>query len=126
MTRLLLSISFIVLFNISSQAQPEQLTNERSREIQSDSLPILVDSLTIIPESVVVSDQNGNTIPASDYLLFRNELYSVSNDLPEVLVLKYRVLPFDLYKNYSHLDTSKIEVDDAGDYIGFDFLGQDI
>jgi hypothetical protein len=125
MIRILLSIAFLIGFVGSTWAQPGQLSNQRKKMIALDSLPVQLDSLTIIPESLRLSDQGGNPIPAADYLLFRNELFWAASYRPDSIAAEYRVIPYDLYKVAKHLDTTKIEYDEAGDYIGFDFSPYD-
>ncbi len=121
MIRIILAISFLTFFTSSSFAQSDPLNNQRKQQIATDSLPRILDSLTIIPESLVVKDKNSRIIPPKDYLLLKNELFWIGAEKPDSLYLEYKVLPYDLYKSFSHLDTSRIEIDGKGDYIGFDF-----
>ncbi len=125
MIRILLSIAFLGGLAASTWAQTGALTNQRQKTLLLDSLPIRLDSLTIIPESLRLSDERGNRIPPADYLLFRNELYWAASYRPDSVTAEYRVIPYDLYKVARHLDTTRIEYDEEGDYIGFDFSPYD-
>lgn len=89
--------------------------------IALDSLPMLLDTLTVLPESVEIKDDQGVLINKSDYVLIKNELYWASSNKPKRIQIDFSVLPYDLYKSFNHLDTTKIEIDNNGDYIGFDF-----
>ena len=86
-----------------------------------DSLPLVLDSLTILPESLEIRDDQGVLIKKSDYVLIKNELFWASSNKPKRLKIDFRVLPYDLYKPYRHLDTAKIEIDNNGEYIGYIF-----
>ncbi len=119
MTRIVLSISFLILFTSIGLAQ-EQLSNKRSKVIAVDSLPMVLDSLTILEESLVITDEQGNTVHENNYLLFRNELLWATDNGAKQIKVEYRVLPYALHNSNSNLDTSKIEIDRNGDYIGFD------
>ncbi len=121
MIRIILSIALLAIFFSDGIAQTEQLSNKRAMVIVLDSLPILLDSLTVLPESVEIIDDQGGKVDKKDYLLFNNELFWASSKKPKYIEVSFRVLPYDLYKLNSHLDTTKIEIDENGDYIGFDF-----
>lgn len=120
MLRIILAISFLAFFT-SSFAQTAPLSNQRQQQIVSDSLPIVLDSLTVLPESIQITDEKGNTISSKNYILVRNELFWIGTEKPDSISIQYKVLPYDLHKVANHLDTTKIEIDGKGDYIGFDF-----
>jgi len=120
MIRTLLSIIFLVAFCSSGLTQTGPLSNERSKTIAVDSLPLILDTLTVLPESLELFDEQGDVIPERNYIFAKNKLAWTSNDKPKQIKVNYRVLPYDLYKSFNHIDTSRIEIDGKGDYIGFD------
>ena len=121
MTRIVLCISFWTLFLNNGLTQTEEFSNKRSITIALDSLPVVLDSLTVLPESVEITDDQGLVIKKSDYVLIKNELFWASSNKPAFIKINFRVLPYDLHKSYTHLDTSKIEIENNEEYIGFIF-----
>ncbi len=104
-------------------SQTDQLSNKRVRSIAVSDLPQNIDSLTVVPVSVLVYDaKNGQKIDSSSFQIKRNIISWVgtSDGKTDTIIMHYRVLPFDLYRPFYHLDTTKIEIADDGSYIGFD------
>ncbi len=122
MLRILLGISFFIFCSFFAFSQPDQLSNQRKRLIVVADLPKNLDSLTIIPSSMVVIDaSNGKKIDSTFYKIERNILSWNGNESekPNSINVFYKVLPYDLYRSFYHLDTTKIEIADDGNYIGF-------
>ena len=123
MVRFLLCISFIAFFGFCAHSQNDQLSNKRVRSIAVTDLPQSIDSLTVIPISVAVFNaSNGEEIDSTKYSVKRNILsWMINMDSdPDSIIINYRVLPYDLDKQFFHIDTTKIEVADDGTYIGFE------
>jgi len=122
MIRLLLCISFVAFCSFCSLSQTDQLSNKRTRSITVSDLPQNIDSLTVIPVSVLIySAKNGQQIDSFSYQIQRNILSWNQEDTekPDTIIVHYKVLPYDLDHSFYHLDTTKIEIADDGSYIGF-------
>ncbi len=117
----------LLCFVVSSIAAQTELSNWRTKTltINSDSL-INLDTLTILPESVeLFNGENGQKIAPLYYRVSDKELIWKTQEkgflLPSKIDIRYRVLPFDLSKNYNHIDTSRLLDAADGTYIGFDY-----
>ncbi len=92
------------------------------RSIAVSDLPQNLDSLTIIPVSVsVYNAKNGQEMDSTFYQVERNifSWIGIETVKPDTLIINYKVLPYNLYQSFFHLDTTKIEIADDGSYIGF-------
>ena len=74
------------------------------------STPQLLDSLTVIPYTVEVTDPaTGRRLPAAGYRMENNRILFdtvAAGHWPAVVRLRYRVLPFDLSAPFARLDSS--------------------
>jgi len=107
---LLIVIFLLNIIHIFSQELPNSL---RQKEIIVQTDSIVLDSLSLVPGSIVLTDQNGEIIPASDYYL--NNIASVivftktsGFYTGKKLKIKYRVFPINFAKSYQLKDTSLI------------------
>ncbi len=79
-----------------------------------------IDSLTIIPSTVsVFDDETGTLLPKNAYQVTTHGL--IWKRAPQRVNLRYRVFAFNLDQSFSHLDTSRIRTAADGSYIGFDY-----
>lgn len=126
---------------MTSYAQPGQLSNLRTKTIDLEQLTQDIDSLPMIEGSVnIYPEGRQEAIDKNWYKVAGNGLeWSISMDslrnvfkttikkdttgfdLPLRFMLQYRVLPYDLERSYTHLDSNLIQQAGNGDYIGFDF-----
>lgn len=125
MHKQLFTILLISVFCPQLIAQIDQLSNRRSTKVKIDAAEIYLDSLTILPNSIQIYDQENNLIEENQYEFSNNQLQFLN---PEKLiadndsvVIQYRVLPYDLGASKSHLDSTNIKKADDGTYIGYDF-----
>jgi len=122
---------FVLLYSAGvSDAQTPLLSNWRSQNLTLTSSPTSLDSLTILPSSLrIVDQQSGIVIDTSLYRLEGKQLHWDAKLLqaspPRQFKIQYKVLPYDLGARFSHLDTTQIRVDDDGSYIGFDYSPYD-
>lgn len=125
MVRSLLSLLLLLLAGPTLAQQPAWLSSWRNLTARPDSSTLTLDSLTLLPSSLLITDSAGQPLDTSLYRLEGQRLYwdsSLIRQQPRpTLRLRFKVLPYDLERRYSHLDTSNILVDDAGNYIGFDY-----
>ena len=119
------SICSFFLIVLTINAQETGISNWRVKNITLDSLVQELDSLSIVPESLTVFDEDsGEQIPESSYNIQNNRIIwreGMEIDSTRNLNFRFRVLPFSLGQNISHLDTTKIRKAEDGTYIGFDY-----
>ncbi len=123
------------LFGPMLLAQQHPLANWRKKQIALKADTLLLDSLPIIPQSLVLTDPaNGKKIPNYFFKINYNQLIVQDSlspadqatlkgffDKKALLEIQYRVFPYDLQQPVRHLDTLLIAKDYEGDYIGFDY-----
>ena len=120
----LLNILFLCLLPSLLWAQAPGLSNWRHKTIKVEPGKILLDSLSIAPYSLSLTNtQNGQPIDSSYYLLYNNELtwLPTATGLADSAWVSYRVLSFNLGERYSNLDTTNIQRNELGEIIGFDY-----
>ncbi len=103
-------------------AQSNALSNKRHKVFPVAEEGVLLDSLTAIPHTLVISDLSGQVpFDTSDYTIRGNQL--VWDTLPEVDSVKatFRVAPYAFHANLYKRDTLKIAPTQNGNYIGFDY-----
>ncbi len=111
----------------SSLAQDTSLSNLRIKRVVPSAQPLVLDSLTIVPASVVVySLPNRQKIPQDRYQLEGQKLrWQKLDQAPfttgDPVELHYRVFPFDLRRSYRHLDSSQIQATPDGSYVDFNY-----
>lgn len=95
-----------------------KLSNLRMRWIVPRVTGQLIDSLSIVPQSVRLQQPTGSSVPREDYTIYGRFL--VWNELPtaDSVRITYRVLPFNLERSAQLLDTSQLEIDERGIVIG--------
>ncbi len=128
-------------FALTCFAQPSQVSNLRLKTIDLEGLTQNIDSLPMIAGSVnVYPEESLELINRSWYKVAGKQLeWSISMDslknvfkttikkdsagldLPLRFSVQYRILPYDLERSYTHLDSNLIQQAASGDYIGFDF-----
>jgi len=120
-------VGFLILaLKLSLNAQNKGLTNQHSKEttILQDSI-ILLDSLSIVPGSVVITVK-GDTIPKEVYYTQNNTIIFNSRIINELnnnkVYISYRTFGVNFESNYQALDSSIMEsVVDRIVYIGYDY-----
>jgi hypothetical protein len=105
-----LQVLLLALLPILAAAQ---LSNLRSKVIPMLSIPQLIDSLTVIPNSVEVRDAaTGQSISPQFFTLKNNQISfdtSIVNRQSSIVNIQYRVLPFNLTAPLSRLDTNTLQ-----------------
>ncbi len=119
-----LILSYLSLFILFAALSPAQnLDNLRCRNIDFTSDSIRLDSLSIIPGSIHIKDQDGNQIseelykidPSSSVLFFNDTSYLSNNSY----TICYRVFPYDLSRKFYNKSKDIIEPDGSGSYNPF-------
>lgn len=82
---------FILLLSLTSLLNAQG--NERCKWIKTDGKPVVLDSLTAIPESIRIENQSN--VPF-EFILNTNQIKITSSSLDSVLVC-FRTLPYDLH-----------------------------
>lgn len=125
--KFLLSFCGLLFFGFQVTGQDRGLSNLNTKLLtwQSGQMIYALDSLTIIPGSVSLREYpSGKAIEPTHYQVIKNQIHLTDTLFFNQLQVKtytatYRVLPYDLYKNFVRLDTTKIGTKENGDYIGF-------
>ncbi len=89
-----------------------QLSNLRSKALPMLSVPQLIDTLTVIPNSVQVRDAaTGQPISPQFYTIKNNQITFILpiTNHQSLITIKYRVLPFNLTTSLFRLDTSTLQ-----------------
>ncbi|MEM6963783.1 MAG: hypothetical protein AAF573_03390 [Bacteroidota bacterium] len=132
MLKNLLSI-LMISWSVVLVAQGDDLSNWRTQiaDIQGDSINL--DSLSIVPESVQITNLGNNQIidtalyeikNSTIYFKNRNDSVTAQNGNTAdttSLEIKYRTLPFSLHQPLSFGDTTLIRRRGDGTYIGVDY-----
>ncbi len=116
----LLILTILIGFPIVIHAQWKDLSNLKSKKIALISNSrVELDSLTIVPNSIFFRESETTQI---DYSVENNILIinSVKNPIDSILV-EFRVLPINIEKKYSLLDSSQLTKKDKAIYIGYDY-----
>jgi len=112
---LLLMIIIIPLTSFS------QISNLRSKTLPVLSSPQLLDSLTVIPQTLQITNpKTGELISPQNYTIKNNRIQfdSSFSILHSSFSIKYRVLPYDLAAPYARIDSSIFIRDPANRLIG--------
>ncbi len=100
----LLSSVFTTIL-ISAFCQPQSLSNLRSKTITTSPRQTL-DSLTIIPTSIEIFRLSGKRLDTSYYKIYNTDLYW-QKSIDSIVIIRYRVFPYNLGKTYVRLDTTQ-------------------
>ncbi len=106
-------IFYIFLLAMLPTLAAAQISNLRSKVLPVLAMPQLLDTLTIVPNSVEVADAaTGQRILPQFFTLKNNQISfdtSIVNRQSSIVNLKYRVLPFNLAAPVVRLDTSVLK-----------------
>ncbi|MCF8246104.1 MAG: hypothetical protein K9J37_15450 [Saprospiraceae bacterium] len=112
-------IFYIFLLAILPTLAAAQISNLRSKTIPVLTLPQLLDTITVVPGSVEVTDAaTGEHISPQFFTLKNNRIsFDTTYIIPHTsyLFIKYRVLPFNLAAPLARLDTSVLKK--PGDFL---------
>ncbi len=110
---------FTLFFTVNAHAQTDSLSNWRTVTFSEISDTLTLDSLTLIPSTVLVKNKSkGNFIDNNNFYIINNKL--IFNKKPEAekgLDISFRVLPFALGATATHKDTTQIGKEDFSDYV---------
>ncbi len=102
----------IILFHLTLFSFTQQLNNLRVKQVNNINDTIKLDSLSIIPSSIQIHDENKQLIPDSLYQIdFGNSLLIPSKNLINSyknISVTYRVFPYSFTKPYFHKDYNKL------------------
>jgi hypothetical protein len=102
-----------------------QISNLRSKALPVLPVSQLLDTLTVVPSSVELTDPaTGTRISSTRYKIENNRITldtSILNSQFSILNLKYRVLPFDLSAPLARLDTNTLVRNPGDRLIGFQY-----
>ncbi len=93
-----------------STAQVQDWSNKRSRWVNTRTDSLLIDSLSLLPQSVIISDVDSNTYTI-DYL--KSTLRWKTKPAADSVQISYRVFPLFFYRKFFHKDVRRIETNFA-------------
>ncbi len=100
---------FILSNNFSLLAQQNLLKTERNKIIIAQVGRQKIDTLTVLPQSVVVQDSATAAVLDSSFFSISDNFLIWKKQSPYSKIrIKYRTLPFLLGRNWTHLDTARI------------------
>lgn len=108
----------IFLFPAFGNAQ--LLSNYRSKRIALSSDTVAIDTLSIIPGSLIAMNINGSKIDSAEYtILFPESKFIMPKEyrmLYSVVFLSYKVFPYNFAETYQHKDVHMLVPDEKGNY----------
>ncbi|MBK8703757.1 MAG: hypothetical protein IPN33_09080 [Saprospiraceae bacterium] len=114
--RKLLLLTVCIIGVGTLHAQQGSLSNLRERTIVIPEGRQTLDSLTIAATSVIV--KAGDTILDTSYYRIDNKAIVWQRPVAGPVVIRYRVLPYDLGRPFARLDTTQLQRDTVGAIIG--------
>jgi len=105
-------IFYIFLLAMLPTLAAAQISNLRSKVLPVLTMPQLLDTLTVVPNSVEVADAaTGQRISSQFYTLKNNRISfdTLITNHQSLITVKYRVLPFNLAAPVVRLDTSVLK-----------------
>ncbi len=113
MQRLIYILSLVFLFSFTDVVG--QTNNLRTKKIVFVSDTLTIDSLNILPNSVVLKSMDGRLISVSAYEFNFEKSCLIRKDksLVDTLTLSYRVFDFNISKNYYHKDINQLQKSNA-------------
>ena len=127
-------MGFLVLLSgiQANNSLAQDLSNLRVKKITVTEDTLVIDTLSVIPHSLTIYNQQGETIDTSSYMLlparallvWNMEHPSFSGIMQQELTLSYRVYPLLFSKSYNRKDPDRIEQEFAGTYNPFKYYGK--
>lgn len=89
----------------------ETLSNRRDTTITLSADTLVLDSLSIVPESFVLTKQNGDTISTEDYTLIETESKFIASQklYGQQVTLFFQVFPLNFSQEYKHKDIGLLQ-----------------
>ena len=116
-----ISIFLFILGMLPIYSGAQSLRNFRSRSITNTTDTITLDSLSIVPGSLIITDSLGNQLNSEDYSVNYAESKIILKRKVSSLLVTYKVFPINFSTPYFHKDVKLIEPDDKGTYNPFAF-----
>lgn len=120
-----LLLLFLILGSFALAAQNDNLSNWKTQKVIFKGDSLLLDSLTIIPESIEIFNvKNNEALDTNSFYLKNSTIFFNEKDTfkdSTSLKIKYRTLPFSLHQTFSNLDSTIIKRRSNGTYIGVDY-----
>lgn len=106
----------VILFSAHQYSFAQQLSNFRIKSFSLTSDTLQMDTLSVMPGSVIVETKKGNQIiPAENYLVdeWKSILVWKVKPSADSITISYRVLPVALAKNYAHKSFTMLNRSDS-------------
>ena len=99
----------LIIIILPAKIFSQDLSNTKFLTIKSYSEKIILDSLSIIPNSLKITDAQNNTINDSLFTIdYQNATIFLRDTSLKNIKIKYKTFPFSFSKMYLHKDTSLI------------------
>lgn len=116
-------LSILVCLGSISTSSAQVVPSIKEKKLTMTSCLIELDSLTIAPNSVVI--RQGASLVTEGFMIQNRQISlndSLCNRLSDKLItISYRTLPFDIERQYFHLDSTMMKEKDRAIYIGSDY-----
>ena len=109
-------LTYLFIF-ISVLSQAQNLSNFKTRDIAIQQDTIVLDSLSIVPNSAVITLDNANVLPINQYQLIASKGIIIFDKamLNKKVRISYRTLSINLEKpSYASLYNLQVEIDSTG------------
>jgi len=118
---------FFTVVNVFSQ----NLSSIRTKKITVKNDTIILDTLSIVPNSLIITDSLGNVIDTNAFIIdvFKSEIYLNSqlfNNIKESkIIIRYRIFNYNFSKKYFNKDYSLLTPNELGYSNPFSFSYKD-
>ena len=118
------TILLLLLVVDTGMAQELDLSNLRSKSIETNTDSSFVDSLLVFPASIKVLDPVTKVTLDSSFYQFRGQWliwHSAPTSLPKTVLIQYRVLPYDLREVVQRIQKDSLINAASQEVIGFEY-----
>ena len=118
------SVLFFLFCYLIAGSQVGVYSNTKEKSIRVDTVLLIADSLTIIPQTVLISYGDSLLAVKKDFVVDNNRIFLKDDIFEKIkndsLHIKYKTLGVNLGKMYYHLDTNALAKARREVYIGYD------
>ncbi|MFC2101298.1 hypothetical protein ACFLRZ_05655, partial [Bacteroidota bacterium] len=115
--------TYVLIIFGSGILTAQELNNFRVKKIRFDNDTLVLDTLSIIPETISISDTSGKIFNnenfkfdyAKSYIIIKHDFLNEN----QILYITYRVFPYNFSEEFRHKEIRDIEPDEKGMYNPF-------
>jgi hypothetical protein len=110
-----ITCTLILFFEITLSLSAQNLSNLRSRKLALNADTVQLDSLSLVPGSVIITSKDGNLLNDSAYKInYARSLLISSRSLSDSIFVSYRVFPFFFPATYQHRSLAEAKISSDG------------